>query len=501
MQKLKKILVQITQKFLPILCRAGRISSIREESGVCNREVKNRIIAENSTPSVIARNRVTKPAYRQGRQSPEKLLKKHPAKNSGDCFASLAMTDKRKLAMTKEKQSTNDLIICPFCSSKKTIKRGTRKKKYEIRQRYLCNSCGKSFVAPKAKGKSYPLKIIMDGVSYYNTGFTLAESCKFLKEKTGVDVKESSLANWVKEYEGLCRYSRMRPYGLKLYSPHQVIQKVRLFHRQVYEFCYHRAKTALILQEYKHSKFDNLREYLEAVQTECPHQFFKEGGRMSEDKAKFSLNEVVIREKQNFATRIANLCLQAVNDNKLRHSALQRFMLCNDSVTVATEVPVYMDDMDIEHMQEVLGFRIPVSLRAERSNLGENCLKDSSAKKSGDCRASLAMTGNRKLAMTKVISGHIDIVQIRNGAIHILDYKPAKSTKRDKPVSQLTLYALALSRLTGLRLYDFKCAWFDENAYYEFFPLHVVYKLRDRQKKEDPRQMRFNELVKEDDYV
>jgi hypothetical protein len=50
-------------------------------------------------------------------------------------------------------------------------------------------------------------------------------------------------------------------------------------------------------------------------------------------------------------------------------------------------------------------------------------------------------------------------------------------------------------RLTGLRLYDFKCAWFDENAYFEFFPLHVAYKLRGRQKKEDPKQMKFDELV------
>ena len=36
--------------------------------------------------------------------------------------------------------------------------------------------------------------------------------------------------------------------------------------------------------------------------------------------------------------------------------------------------------------------------------------------------------------------------------------------------------ALALSRLTGLRLFDFKCAWFDESDYFEFYPLHVVYK-------------------------
>ena len=40
----------------------------------------------------------------------------------------------------------------------------------------------------------------------------------------------------------------------------------------------------------------------------------------------------------------------------------------------------------------------------------------------------------------------------------------------------LMVYALALSRRTGLRLYDFTCAWFDEHNYFEFYPLHVVHK-------------------------
>ena len=33
-------------------------------------------------------------------------------------------------------------------------------------------------------------------------------------------------------------------------------------------------------------------------------------------------------------------------------------MLCNDSVTVATEVPVYITKDDIEHLQTQLGFEI-----------------------------------------------------------------------------------------------------------------------------------------------
>jgi len=36
-------------------------------------------------------------------------------------------------------------------------------------------------------------------------------------------------------------------------------------------------------------------------------------------------------------------------------------------------------------------------------------------------------------------------------------------------------YALALSHRTGLRLFDFVCSWFDQEHYYEFYPLHVVY--------------------------
>ena len=70
------------------------------------------------------------------------------------------------------------------------------------------------------------------------------------------------------------------------------------------------------------------------------------------------------------------------------------------------------------------------------------------------------------------ITGHIDFLQIRNGAIHILDYKPDAQT--NKPLAQLTTYALALSHLTGIPLFDFKCARFNERQYCEFFPRTVL---------------------------
>ncbi|MCG2686893.1 PD-(D/E)XK nuclease family protein [Candidatus Parcubacteria bacterium] len=83
--------------------------------------------------------------------------------------------------------------------------------------------------------------------------------------------------------------------------------------------------------------------------------------------------------------------------------------------------------------------------------------------------------------LPKLITGHIDFIQIRNGMIHILDYKSRAS--KEKPIEQLTLYALALSRLTGLRVFHFKCAWFDEKDYFEFYPLHLVYKPKKNRRK------------------
>ena len=50
-----------------------------------------------------------------------------------------------------------------------------------------------------------------------------------------------------------------------------------------------------------------------------------------------------------------------------------------------------------------------------------------------------------KFEIPELLTGHVDIVQVRNGQIHLLDYKP--NAKKEKPIEQLTWYALSLSRL------------------------------------------------------
>jgi hypothetical protein len=64
----------------------------------------------------------------------------------------------------------------------------------------------------------------------------------------------------------------------------------------------------------------------------------------------------------------------------------------------------------------------------------------------------------------------------RKHAVHILDYKPDARTNR--PIAQLTVYALALTKLAGLRLFDIKCAWFNEEEYCEFFPRTLLARCR-----------------------
>jgi ATP-dependent exoDNAse (exonuclease V) beta subunit len=169
-----------------------------------------------------------------------------------------------------------------------------------------------------------------------------------------------------------------------------------------------------------------------------PHHSFQSTGHRS-SKFPAELQPPVTR-KENHATRLAALVLPSSPNNKKRHETLQRFMLINDSVTLAAEVPVFLTREDISYYRRC-GFDLDFE--------------------------------------SDVITGHIDFLQIRNGHLHILDYKP-EARKETHAHVQLTMYALALARRTALPLKLFKCGWFDEKDYFDFFPLQGVYRRRDQ---------------------
>ncbi len=374
--------------------------------------------------------------------------------------------DKSSSQSNKTQFTQRDAERCPYCDSVNFVKRGTRKNINQTVQLYICRNteCGKTFTASDVKGKHFPLRVIIEGMSYYNLGLTLEATCQIIKKKFNLTLGPATLSEWINQYKPLCTFGRLREYAIKMFSPKDIIEVVTMAHRQLYRFRYHRAKIVLMLQEFKNRNLKPLKEYLDNISSETPHQYFADGERMSEVKSKFDKADMIVRSKFNYANRLAAFVLQAVTDNKQRHEELQRFMIANDSCTVATEVPVYIRKEDIEHMENILKFKV----------VGDDGIVFKSRKGDEPPKGNSTSAAVRNLP--RLLTGHIDFVQIRNGSVHLLDYKP--NAAKEKPIEQLTWYALAMSRLTGMRLFEFKCAWFDEKDYFEFYPLHVVKKLQ-----------------------
>jgi transposase-like protein len=348
---------------------------------------------------------------------------------------------------------------CPSCNSPKVGPKGTRAKKLETIQLYRCRACGRTFTpGPRAiRNKTYPLNEILEAFTIYNRGNSLEDTSRRLSSRYGHAVNPATISRWLAEHPDLTTYRRLPARGLTLFKPPQIIRTVKLYHRQIYEFSYHRAKLAFLrngtLDDRRSgdTRFAPLADFLDQAAHTRPDDLFRreEGARCSQlDPGFLKLDRLAVLEKQNIATDTAALIIPSVSSNHDRHPKLQRFMLANDSATLAVEVPIWLVEDDIAALEEMYGVTIVPKepIHPERPSRGHKA---------------------------RFITSHIDRLQARNGAIHILDYKPDART--NKPIAQLSVYALALTRLVpGLRLFDIKCGWFNENCYNEFLPRLVL---------------------------
>lgn len=331
---------------------------------------------------------------------------------------------------------------CPRCQCTYTRKKGKRRNRLQILQVFQCTECLHRFAGEAGKNRTYPLKLILESISTFNLGYALTETQRLLRKRFHRDIPERTISSWLTEHRALATYSRLRLACRKLFLPEAVIHSRPFHHQQVYRFQVHRAKLELLTKPTPHPDthanldFSFLKKYLDSIETHFPHDLFQAATHRS-SKFPAEIRPPVTR-KVNHATRLAGLALPTAPNNKKRHETLQRFMLINDSVTVAVEIPVFLTREDV-HYYRMRGFDLDFE--------------------------------------ADVITGHIDFLQIRNGHIHILDYKPDARRETHAHV-QLTIYALALARRPSLPLKVFKCGWFDEKDYFEFFPLQGVYKRR-----------------------
>ncbi len=321
-------------------------------------------------------------------------------------------------------------MTCPHCYSKKIVRYGTLTLKHQKVQRFRCKACKKTFTDKDTKHRTYPLKTILAALTTYNRGNTLDRTSRQTAKRFSTRIPKSTLHNWIQDYQHICTFTNLRRTTVFREKP---LLTRRLYHTQLYYYQYHRAKLGLIAHNLPRKS--RLENYLLEVPTRrFPHSLFTpKAPRMSQ--VRFPLLNTRAKKTSNNASALASLALEFANTNSERHQAIQDFFIANDAHTIAAEVPVYLTPNDLRYYS-----KHPFTL---------------------------------DLPPKHTITGHIDLLQIRNRKILILDYKP--DARNQKPLHQLTAYALALASRLRLPLKQFTCAWFDDRDYYEFFPLKACY--------------------------
>jgi hypothetical protein len=180
---------------------------------------------------------------------------------------------------------------CPHCASPRIAPKGSRRKKHETVRLYHCRACNRRFTpGPRAlRGKTYPVAEILDAITAYNRGDSLEVVSRRLSSRYGHSISPSTISRWLASHQHLTTHRRLREKGRGLFSPPRLIRTVKLYHAQVYEFSYHRAKLAFLRDGSLDDRRDGdtrlapLADFLESAPHSCPHELFRreEGARAS----------------------------------------------------------------------------------------------------------------------------------------------------------------------------------------------------------------------------
>jgi transposase-like protein len=320
---------------------------------------------------------------------------------------------KKKTLATMFEDFHEENPSCPKCSSSdNVIKSGTRSVRDETVQIYFCKSCQKRFSDRKLSHSSYPPKIILTALTYYNQGHTLDMTVRTMRRKYKIKIPRTTLNSWISRHQDELPATKLRKkYDLE---PTQTIKTRKLFHPQPYLFKVHTLKLNI-----KGIQFPQLKKYINYMLENPMDHIFQSKNilRVSELANTISLPKPNIRKiKDSQACRMTDLALELAKTKSERHQRVEEFFLTNDSATIAIELPVYLTKSESGYQ--------------------------------------------------KSLTGHIDLIQVRSNKIHILDYKPDES---GNVINQLQLYAKCLKKRTNLP--NITCAYFDEYGYYQFTPI------------------------------
>lgn len=170
-----------------------------------------------------------------------------------------------------------------------------------------------------------------------------------------------------------------------------------------------------------------LKNYLEAMLSDCPNHLFQGSPRVSKGCWDFKINPT--DDRFHGIVDIARKSAEYKN-LKNNHENLEKYFLQNDIESIASEVPVWLEPIDLKNYYDIF--------------------------KTNEC-----------------LTGHIDLVKVcADSNIWIWDYKP-NAFREIGASNQVYLYSLMLSSRTGIPLDQFRCGYFDTGNAYYFNPYNI----------------------------
>lgn len=256
-------------------------------------------------------------------------------------------------------------------------------------------------------GKQSDKRAILSAILLRCRGFTLEEIAVELGRRHGLRRAESTVSRWLAEFQP----PFLEIAGSLPIPRGPLIQSWLFTHRKLnYLYQLHRAKVVFA------KPFNRLINYLTTLPRTLDHGVFERSIHCS--GARFIQNPGLIHYRNSLLSQATLMGVKLSVSNRARHQTVEDILLHTDRNTIATEVPVYYEDR----------------------HLGP-------------------------------VAGHIDVLQINYGCVHILDYKPGAAKENPSTVaSQLTLYAIALAVRAGLHLHQIRCGYFDEQDLFLFTP-------------------------------
>lgn len=211
-----------------------------------------------------------------------------------------------------------------------------------------------------------------------------------------------------------------------------IIQSVKLDHSGgIYIYRLHTLKTEKLCKDH----LLNLRSYLYNVFQHCPNQYFHSGPRGS--ALKFRLPVTLTPIPGHEISTLARWGLEQNKDRfKYAHPKVQTFLLENDNNTVAMEVPLWIEQHEMDDYVSLFNTIQP-------------------------------------------LTGHIDVLRVEGDKVWVWDYKP-KAEKEKFAATQVYFYSQMLSKRTGISLEHFRCGYFDDRYAYAFKPEDGLFRKNER---------------------